>query len=572
MTASVSDGSDNVERERTLVEEVFARREFGVVVAVLGLIIIGSVVRADVFLTLGNLVGVLRNVAVIAIIGYGMALLMTSGEFDLSVGSLMGMSAGITAVLLLDGFSIWFVYATVVILAVLYGILQGVLVTKLGLPSLIVTIGTLTLIRGGHLALLGNVTQTVPSEIAPLGLWALGGTVQLPFQVVVPFAETVLFTIPVIVYQIPGVHAEQQAFNSFPLQIFWVLLLGLIFHYILFYTKFGYHAQVTGGNIQAADYTGINTDQVKIAGFVLIALLASFAGIGQLAFTGNVSPLTGDGTELIVVAAVVIGGTDLFGGEGTMGGTILGALVFALTQNILVLAGFGTQLFAIFTGVFIIFAVAVDALTRRARYDVVRDEFLTPIKDLLIRPSEYFTEVNERVQGTDKPIGFVAIIALLWMLPMLLIIVLTFVPSAENSVIPGSFELFIVQSGIGAVGTLPLVAFVLTGIVALITTGFLHLATSLMGEGDINRSVQAVAYSMAPWVFVWVPLTLEGLRFIFLVVAVTFAPIILASFVLLYIALRQLFDMRPNRSVIAILVTLLLWVLLWLVFGGEVGL
>jgi len=572
VTASVDESSGSVERKRTLVEEIFARREFGVVVAVLGLMVIGSIVRADVFLTLGNLVGVLRNVAVIAIIGYGMALLMTSGEFDLSVGSLMGMSAGITAVMLLSGYSIWFVYATVIVLAVLYGIIQGVLVTKLGLPSLIVTIGTLTLIRGGHLALLGNVTQTVPSEIAPAGLVALGGTLQLPLPVTIPFTGVDLFTIPPIAYRIPGIHAEQQVFTSFPLQIFWVLLLGAIFHYILFYTRFGYHAQVTGGNIQAADYTGINTDQVKIAGFVIIALLAAFAGIGQLAFTGNVSPLTGDGTELIVVAAVVIGGTDLFGGEGTMGGTILGALVFALTQNILVLAGFGTQLFAIFTGVFIIFAVAVDALTRRARYDTVRDEFLTPIKDLLVRPSAYFAEVNERVQGTDKPIGFVAIIAFIWMLPTLLIVILTFVPSPENSIVPGSFELFIVQSGIGAVGTLPLVAFIFTGIIALITTAFLHFSTSLMGVGNFNKSVQAVAYSMAPWIFVWVPLALEGLRFIFLVVAVTFAPIILASFALLYVALRRLYDLEPDRSVIAILVTALLWVLLWLVFGGQIGL
>ena len=136
---TATEGQETAERRLTLVEQVFAQREFGVIVAVVGLLVVGSFVRADVFWTLGNFAGVLRNAAVVTIIGYGMTLLITAGEFDLSVGSVMAMSAGLTAIMLLDGYAIWLVFATVLVLAALFGIVQGILVTKLGLPSLIVT-------------------------------------------------------------------------------------------------------------------------------------------------------------------------------------------------------------------------------------------------------------------------------------------------------------------------------------------------------------------------------------------------------------------------------------------------
>jgi ribose/xylose/arabinose/galactoside ABC-type transport system permease subunit len=573
MSTTVRDSSETVERQRTLVERILAQREFGVVLAVLGLLVIGAIVRSDVFLTLGNMVGVLRNAAVVAIIGYGMTVLITAGEFDLSVGSVMAMAAGITAIMHNDGYSIWFIFVLITILAVLYGIFQGILVTKFGLPSLIVTIGTLTLVRGGHLALLGNVTQTIPGDSTPLGLIALGGTLQLPFPILVPFTGIELFTIPQIAYSIPLIHDSQQVFNSVPLQIFWVVVIGAIFHYLLFRTRFGYRVQATGGNIQAADYTGINTDQIKIAGFVIVALAAAFAGIGQLAFTGNVSPLTGDGTELIVVAAVVIGGTDLFGGEGTISGTVLGSLVFAFTQNILVLAGFGTQLFAIFTGLFIIFAVAVDALTRRVRYESVLSDFVRPVRQLLFAPSEFFAEVDEHVQGVDKPLGFLSMVTIVWFVPTLIVDILTFVPSADGSIIPGEFSLFIVKSGIGAIGTLPLIAFVFMGFVALLMTVFVHVSAATLGaDTDFDTSVQAVAYSLAPAVFLFVPASLEGLSFILIVVAATMVPIVLAVLGLLYLAVRQLYDLETSRAAGVVVGTVALWALLWVVFGSQFSL
>ena len=569
MTTS-TEGQETAERRLTLVEQVFAQREFGVIVAVVGLLVVGSFVRADVFWTLGNFAGVLRNAAVVTTIGYGMTLLITAGEFDLSVGSVMAISAGLTAIMLLDGYSIWLVFATVLVLAALFGIVQGILVTKLGLPSLIVTIGTLTLLRGGHLALLGSVTQTLPSERTPIELVATGGTLQLPFSVLLPFTDIGLFTIPAINYTVPLIHSTQQTFTSVPLQIFWLVALGGIFHYVLFYTRFGYRVKATGGEIKAAEYTGIKTDHVKIAGFAIVAVMAAFAGVGQLAFTGNVSPLTGDGTELIVIAAVVIGGTNLFGGEGTIVGTVLGALVFTFTQNILVLAGFGTQLFAIFTGLFIILAVGVDAITRRARYEAILTEYIEPLQELLQTPSTYYEAVEGRIQGTGEPLSFLSIVTLTWMVPTLLVAILTFVPSAESPLIPGGFSLFIVNGDVAAFGTMPLFGFVLMGVTSLLTIVFLHVcASALGGTGGIDETIQVVGYGFAPAVFLFLPMSLQGLQFIPVVVGVTLAPIVLAVLALLVIGTRVLHDLDLQRGVGAVAGTLLLWLLAWLFVSGQ---
>lgn len=571
--ATASTG-ESVERKLTLTEKVFAKREFGVIVAILGLVAVGMLVRADVFLTLGNLSGVLRNAAVTTIIGYGMAILITSGEFDLSVGSVMAFSAGLTAVMLLEGFSIWFIFFAVALLAVLYGVLQGILVTKLGLPSLIVTIGTLTLLRGGHLALLGNVTQTVPSDRAPLALHALGGTISLPFTVLVPFTSLELFAIPDITYAVPFVHESVQTFDRIPLQIFWVIVLGAIFHYVLFYTVFGYRARATGGEITAAEYTGIRTSHVKIIGFVLVALMAAFAGIGQLAFTGNVSPLTGDGQELVVIAAVVIGGTDLFGGEGTIVGTVLGALVFAFTQNILVLAGFGTQLFSIFTGIFIIFAVAVDAITRRARYEEMLEQYVDPVKRLAGRPGDHFRYVKEHTKGIEMPVTFVTFTTLAWMLPLLGVVVLTIVgnPLDGGAIIPFGFSLFVVESGVGAFGMLPLFALVVAGTTTLLTVLFVHPAAKAAGGvGRIDETVQTVAYAFAPLAFLWVPLSLLGLRFVDLLVYGTVLPIVAGVSLLLVVGLEVLHELDRTRALGVSAATGVLWLLTVLYVGGQVA-
>ncbi len=551
--------TEAIERERTLAETVFGQREFGVVLAVLVLFLFGIAVRADVFLTISNQVGVLRNAAVLTIVGYGMTMLITSGEFDLSVGSMLGISAAITATMIVDGFDIVFTLLVVSLFAVLFGITQGILVTKLGLPSLIVTIGTLTLLRGGHLIILGNVTQSLPRDQRPLLLDALGTTLQFPFPVLVPFTDVELFTIPTFTYSLPLVHETPKTFDSFPLQIVWVVVLGVIFHYLLFETKFGYHTQTTGGDERAARFTGVKTDHIKIANFALVALAAAFAGVGQLAFTGNVSPLTGDGQELVIIAAVVIGGTDLFGGKGTIAGTLLGALVFAFTQNILVLAGFGTQLFAVFTGVFILFAVAIDALTRRARYEKVWILYLNPLQDLVTGPGEFFEWADEQIQGIEAPLAFLGAVTATWTVIAFPVVFFS-----------GDFSLFVVNSDVQSFGTLPLFTSTLMGLLAFLSLVYLHgFARALGGSGDIDKSVQVSLYGLAPGILFFVPFLLEGLRFITPVLLAATLPLVAAVAILWFLGVRKLHDLSVRESAVAVAGTILLWVLTLVYASGR---
>lgn len=550
---------DSLARERTFTERVFGQREFGVVLAVAALAVIGTFVRADVFLTVGNVAGLLRNAAVVTVVGYGMTMLISAGEFDLSVGSMMGLGGALMTVMRTDGFSVPFIIVVVIAFAVLYGIVQGLLVTKLGLPSLIVTIGTLTLMHGATLIVLDNVTQAIPSDAYTPMLVALGSTLKLPFEVVIPGTGIELLTIPVIRYSIPYVHAETQAFNAIPIQIFWMIALGVVFHYLLFYTRFGYRTKLTGGDEKSARFTGIDTDKVKIVNFALVAVVAVLAGMSQVSYTGNASPTTGSGLELIVIASVVIGGTDLFGGEGTMVGTVLGALVFSLTQNILVLAGMGTQLFSVMTGAFIIFAVGIDALTRNTSSNTLDEHLIEPMTWLARDPRGFYRHVDKEVKGIAPAVSFSALTAVAWGIPLLLVVVPTFI----GPLLPMEFSLLVIGSDVGALGTIPVTIFAITGFAFLLTVLFVHTLTRpLGGTGSIDATVQVAGFALAPMALVFIPATLSGFQFLTVLVAATALPIVLGIGVLLYHGISELHDLERTPAIGVVLGTAVLWVLL----------
>lgn len=513
------------------VTNIFQRREVGALLAVVALVAIGTFLRSSVFLSADNIVGVLRNTAVVAIIGYGMTLLMVSGEFDLSVGSWMAVSAGIVLMLLLEGYPVLFAILLVLLLAALYGLFQGLLVTKLGLPSLIVTIGTLTLLRGTLLVILKGVTQSLPSAEYPRLLFYLGGIVQIQEASFLPV-------------------------NQFPNQIFWTLLLLGVGYYVLNKTAFGYRSMFTGGNQDSAERTGIKTDHVKIINFMLVAILAAFAGIGQLAFTQAVSPLTGQGVELIVIASVVIGGTNLFGGEGSIPGTFLGALVFALTQNVLVLAGLGVRLFQIFTGIFIIAAVLIEVMSRELRLSVLFDEYLDPFTSLVRDPAGFYEYVRTDVQGIDKPLAFLTISTVIWTVVSL---VLLFVVDA---LLGWEFSFIIVSAGISALGTMTIVALGLMAALSLLSAAFLHATAKALGSTeDFDTSLQAVMYGLAPSVLLFVPVLLAGWNFLGTVVLATVVLLALPTLYLFYRATSILHGFDATKSVSTVAVTVVLWIL-----------
>lgn len=508
--------------------KLFQSREVGAVLAVVVLVMLGSFVRADIFLSTDNILGIVRNTAVTAIIGYGMTLLMVSGEFDLSVGALMGVSGALVATMYTGGLPITFVVPLVLFFAAIYGLFQGLLITKLGLPSLIVTIGTLTLLRGTNLVILGGATESIASSNIPPLLFSIGGVLE--------FGQPIL------------------GIERFPIQIIWTLLFLGIGTYILNKTAFGYRAKFTGGNQESAERTGIKTEQVKIINFMIVALLAAFAGMGQLAFTNAVSPSTGQGVELIVIASVVIGGTNLFGGEGSMAGTFLGALVFALTQNILVLAGLGVRLFQVFTGIFIILAVLIEVLSRDLRIEYLTDGYITPFRQIVTDTDSFFEYVRSDVQGIDKPLVFAAVGTLIW--AGIALVLLTVV----NAVVGFDFSFVIVNTGVAAIGTMPLMALMITAGSLLLTAIFLHAAAKALGtHRDFDTTLQSVTYSFAPSVLLFVPVLLFGWHYIMPVVLAATLVIAVPTLYLLYKSTRILHEFDRRTALTAVAVTVVLW-------------
>jgi len=512
------------------VSRLLQSREVGAILAVSVLLALGTIVRADVFLSTDNLVGIVRNTAVTAIIGYGMTMLMVSGEFDLSVGSLMAVCGALVATMYGTGYPILFVVLLVLLFAALYGLFQGLMITKLGLPSLIVTIGTLTLLRGANLVILQGQTATIGSDNYPNLLFYIGGVAELASG-------------PALLQQ-------------FPIQIVWTIAFLVLGYYVLNRTAFGYRSMFTGGNQESAQRTGIKTDHVKIINFMLVAVLAAFAGIGQLAFTQAVSPSTGQGTELIVIASVVIGGTNLFGGEGSMPGTFLGALVFALTQNILVLAGLGVRLFQVFTGIFIISAVLIEVLSRDVRIEYLTDEYIAPLKEIISDTTGFFEYVRSDVQGIDEPLMFATIGTL----------IVTFVTLVAMTVVDFAvgwgFSFAIVRPGVAALGTLPLVTFMSIAGLLLLTAVFLHASVKAVGtRRDFDTTLQGVIYSFAPAVLLFLPILLAGWDFIMPVVAVAAALIFLPSLYFLYSSTQILHEVSRQNAALSVVMTVILWAL-----------
>ena len=560
---------------------ILERRESSVFVALVAMLILGIVVNAENFLTLNNLVRVLRGAAVVAMIGYGMSLLMIAGEFDLSVGSLVGITAGLGAVRISGGSSPVFTIVLTLTLAILYGVSQGFLVTKFGLPSLIVTIGTLTLLRGAHFLLLGGQAVTVSSaEVGPL-LKAMGGTYSLPLPVVIPFTDTTLFSIPAIRYSIPGVHEGTQVFQSFPAQIVWVFVFLVIFHHILFRTTFGQHVRATGDNITSVETTGVDPDRVKIACFAIVAAVTAFAGLSQLAYIGSVSPGTGDGQALIVIAAVVLGGTRLTGGDGSMTGVLMGALVLGLAQNVLTLGGFGPRFSRLITGLFIIVAIGLDTVFTGFSRDLLAEWYTEPLGGILRGPRAFFAE-RASDKSADQALAFLfvsvlittAIVAIGMFLPAIVGAVGEFLdnPSLQElgTTFTDRFSIYIAEANIEGVVMLLLQLYLvvlLFGVLALVA---IRVAGSRVGRlGTLDDTIVVVSYGLAPLPLLAVPLLLLGFGFITVLVFGALAVVLLVVGWMLVHGLVNSQHLSRRDAVLTVAATFVAWLVVSLYFGSN---
>jgi ribose/xylose/arabinose/galactoside ABC-type transport system permease subunit len=323
------------------------------------LIVIMQIVNER-FLSPANVSNLLGQMTVMLIVAAGMTIVMISGEFDVSVGSVVGLSAAVGGWIMVRWIPApssadhsWWVISLGLIVPLfigpLLGLIVGIIVTKAKIPSFIVTLGTLMMARSLTLVVMrGQPIPDMPQGVTWLGQ---GRWVQIPLPV--------NFT--------GWLKSGESLISWFPVQnIAWVaVLVYTVGWFVLERTTFGKRVYAVGANQTVAMLSGIRTDWVKIQCLMIVGFTASLAGIVSLSRLGAVSPNTGEGLEFEVIAAVVIGGTGLYGGQGKILRTIIGVVIIALTRNFLNLARIEIFWQGFATGAIILGAVLLEALQRR---------------------------------------------------------------------------------------------------------------------------------------------------------------------------------------------------------------
>jgi simple sugar transport system permease protein len=321
-------------QNRSLLQRFISAPEFGPLVLLIVELAVFTIVNPN-FLSPLNISNILAFTVELGLIALAMTLLMTSGEFDLSVGSVFGFSAVIMWTVFNSGLApLGVAFVIAIAVSMLIGFVNGWLVTKLNIPSFLVTLGMLLVVRGCAL----YITDGFPQRT-----WSADG--QWLAQVLV--GEFMIGSFRVY------------------MSVFWFLLFAAAAHYLLNQTKAGNWIQASGGNAAAARARGVNVNRTKVMLFMLSSAMAAFAGIVSSIRTSAANPNSGTGYELEVIAMVVIGGTVLTGGRGTIIGTVLGIFILRAMRNGIVLIGVPGLAYNIFIGAIILGMMALHSWLER---------------------------------------------------------------------------------------------------------------------------------------------------------------------------------------------------------------
>jgi rhamnose transport system permease protein len=291
------------------------RWEAGLAVVVIAIFAIGSAASPD-FLTGNNLFNLGLSNGEIAIMTLPMTLIVISGEIDLSVASMLGMSSALLGLLWSKHWPMPAIFVMIAVVGLAAGAVNGLLVTRLRLPSLAVTIGTLALYRGIATIMLGpNTVSNFPSAYTNLGVNA------------VPFTG-----------------------NDMTYSTLIFIVLAIIFGVVLHSTPFGRSIYAMGASAEAAQFAGIRVKRIKTILFMISGLICSLAGVLWTFRLDTAVQNNGLGLELDVVAIVLLAGVSIFGGTGSLIGVVLAILAFAGIQNALLLTNFNQEATGIVTG------------------------------------------------------------------------------------------------------------------------------------------------------------------------------------------------------------------------------
>jgi rhamnose transport system permease protein len=312
-----------------------ARWEVFLAIALAGLLLLGARL-SPFFLSAGNFSNLVAALMEVAIMALPMTLIIVAGEIDLSVESMAGLASALLGFLWAAGIPLWIGIPLVLLVGALGGLLNGLLVARGRLPSLVVTLGTLALFRGGALIVLGpRGVSDFPAAFTQLGFGHVPGTlIPWPFVIFIVLAG----------------------------------LLGVVLHR----TWIGRQIYAIGKNPSAARYSGVRVTRVKVLLFVLSGLIASLAGIILTSRLSSARADAGEGMTLTVVTVVLLGGVNIFGGSGTIPGVVLAVLAVAVMQNALRLASVTVEVQSIALGLLLILSVVIPTSAHQAKSAIDR--------------------------------------------------------------------------------------------------------------------------------------------------------------------------------------------------------
>lgn len=306
-------------------KRLILRRE-AIIFALLVLVIIAAIITTPAFASTKTVTYLLLDTAAIMMMAFPMTLVMITGDIDLSVGSMVGLSSATLGLLLVNGMPFIVAVLAALCVGVLGGLFNGLLVTRVGLPALAVTIGTMALYRGIGKGMLGTLAVTeFPKEWTDLAKATIGST-------------------------------------GIPVVVILLLVMMAIFIVLLHFTSFGRGVYAIGLSKEAALFSGVRVERTRLILFVISGFIAALAGIYFTLRYTSARADTGTGLELQVIAAVVLGGVSVFGGVGAIAGSVAGVLLIGVLAQTLRLHSITSDVISIVTGALLILSVTVGSL------------------------------------------------------------------------------------------------------------------------------------------------------------------------------------------------------------------
>ena len=307
----------------------YFKRNIGTIIGLLVLIVIVSLATPK-FLTQSNILNLFKANSVNAIISSGMLMAILMGEIDISVGSIVGLSGVIAAYTITNlNFPLFIVVPLTILVGGAVGLVNGFFISYLQVPAFVATLATQCIGRGLTEILTNGVTIRIRNDVyTGLGNNTIG-----------PVSITIFYAVAVLI-------------------LTWFLLNR---------TRFGYYVYALGGNKVAAQYSGVNVKKFNMLPYILIGLFSGLGGMIWSARLGSAAAMLGSGFEMDAIAAVVIGGTSMSGGVGTVGGTFIGILIIGVITNGLNLMGINAFWQDVFKGLIIMAAVVFDVMRKRKK-------------------------------------------------------------------------------------------------------------------------------------------------------------------------------------------------------------